>query len=108
MGRVAEARAWFADADVLLTVENTYRPELNGTRRRIVKVGASYFDAVMLDDSAPYGERGTVQRAGSQCRGNIPTRALDIIAMADDEVTFALGYVQRLKGHTVTFRKAAA
>jgi len=105
MSKVRQAQEFFATADVILTVENTYRPELNGTRRRVYRVGKSYADATLLDDSASYGTLGKVQKAGTDCRISIPTRAADIVAVGEDEVTFRLGRYERLADHTVTLRK---
>jgi hypothetical protein len=101
-GKVSQARAFFADAEVLVTVENTYRPELNGCRRQVTKAGASYFHAVLLDDVNERNPAGTV------CHGNIPTRAGDIVAIDDEQITCKLGDIPRLAGHTVTMRKVTA
>lgn len=91
-------REFFADAAVIETVENTYRPSLNGTRRRVTKVGASYFDAIVLDG----------EQAGQDCRGVIPTRLGDVVSLGDGAITIKLAGPKgppRLVGHTVTYRK---
>jgi hypothetical protein len=95
MTTVEKARVWFADADVLITVENTKRPVLNGTRRRVTRTGASFFLAVMLDGDS----------AGKDTRGVIPTLASEIVRQDADEITVKLGGRGRLEGHTVTYRK---
>lgn len=109
MNRIKAAQAFFEGIGVggiLLTVENTYRPELNGTRRQITKIRKSGYDAILLDDTAPYGSRGDIQTAGDACAGSIPTRAGDIVEVTDDTITTKLGDTERLAGHTVTMRRA--
>jgi hypothetical protein len=74
MSKLEEPQAFFAGVHTITTVENTYRPVLNGTRRRITRVGKSFFDAELLDDSSDGRNK-----AGQDCRGVIPTRAGDVI-----------------------------
>jgi hypothetical protein len=103
MSKVKAAQAFFEGVDTITTVENTYRPVLNGTRRRLTRVGKSFFDAVLLDDSSDGRNK-----AGQDCRGVIPTRAGDVLSVSDTQVTFRLGRPgTRLAEHHVTYRKAA-
>ncbi|ERR1022692_1919815 len=102
MSKLKEAQAFFAGVHTITTVENTYHPVLNGTRRRITRVGKSFFDAELLDDSSDGRNK-----AGQDCRGVIPTRAGDVISISETEVTFRLGRPRtRLAEHHVTYRKA--
>ncbi len=98
MSRVEQARAWFADAEVITVVANTYRPGLTGQTRRVTKVGRSFFDAEVLDGPG----------VGTRTRGVLPTRARDVIEITDTTVTFRLGDLGRLAGHTVTYAKDKA
>lgn len=93
--RVAQAQAWFEGVEVLTTVENTYQPRLNGKRRTITKLGKSYFEGAMLDD---VDDR---LKAGAPFRGHVPTRAADVVAISDTEITLRIGR----DDHTVTYRK---
>lgn len=101
MSKIAEAQQFFDGVQFIVTVENTYRPTLNGTRRRITHVGRSFFDGVLLDASS---DGKTL--AGESFRGIIPTRARDVLRVTDTEVTFRLGSTPRLSEHYVTYRKA--
>lgn len=102
MSKVETAQAFFAGVHTITTVENTYRPELDGTRRRITRVGKSFFGAELLDDSSDGRNK-----AGQDCRGVIPTRAGDVLSTSETEVTFRLGRPgTRLAEHHVTYRKA--
>ena len=101
MNRIKAAQGFFDGVHTITTVENTYRPELDGTRRRITRVGKSFFDAELLDDSSDGRNK-----AGQDCRGVIPTHAGDVLAVSDTEVTFRLGRPgTRLAEHHVTYRK---
>ena len=101
MNKVRAAQQFFDGVEVILTVENTYRPGLNGTRRQITRVGKSFYDAKLLDASSD----GT-QPAGRSCRGVIPTRAGEVISVTDSEATFRLGAPGTWIGeHHVTYRK---
>ena len=95
MRTLDQVRALFEDGAVVECVENTYRPELNGTRRRIDKLGKSYADCTPLDGPD----------AGKSCgfRMALPTRARDVLAVSADAVTFRLGR----DDHTVTLRREA-
>lgn len=100
MSKTDEARAFFTDVDVVTTVKNTYRPALNGTRRRITRLGNAFFDATLLDDTTD-GD----QKAGTDCRGHIPTRASEVIAVSAGEAMFRLGPPGTpLYEHYVTYR----
>jgi hypothetical protein len=101
MNKVKAAQAFFAGVHTITTVENTYRPVLNGTRRRITHLGKTFFDAELLDDTSD--GRNT---AGQDCRGVIPARAGDVLSISETEVTFRLGQPgTRLAEHHVTYRK---
>jgi hypothetical protein len=95
MGRVQQAQAWFEGVEVLTTVENTFQPRLNGKRRKITKLGKTFFDGVMIDD---VDER---LKAGGAFYGRIPTRASDVVAISDTEITLKIGRDE----HTVTYSK---
>lgn len=99
MTLVQEAQAFFAVGNVFEQVENTYQPSSDGIRRRVDKVGKSFYDCTPLD--GPH--------AGKPHRGSIPTRAVDVVALNDHTITFYLDQkLERLKGHTITLRRVAA
>jgi hypothetical protein len=101
MNKREAVRAFFKDVEVLMTVENTYRPELNGTRRRITRLGKTYFEATLLDATTD-GR----QMAGSECRGGIPIFASEVLSVSETEATFRLGPPgTRLYEHRITYRK---
>jgi hypothetical protein len=87
---VERVKLLFSEGVVLETVSNTYRPVLDGSTRRVTKVGASYFDYVMLDG----------EQAGENGHSYFPKRASDVVSVSDDEVTYKLSR----DGHTVTLR----
>ena len=92
---VQQARAFFTVGETITVVENTYRPKLNGTARKITRVGAAFYKATTILD-------GREQKI----HGDIPTRAQDIITLTDSELTCALKQSpQRPAGHTITYRK---
>jgi hypothetical protein len=104
MSKIRDAQGFFSDAQVIVTVENTYRPALNGARRRVTHVGKSFFEGVLLDSSSD-GK----SEAGQPFRGIIPTRAGDVIRVTDTEATFRLGMLGTPRGeHHVTYRKEAS
>jgi hypothetical protein len=81
------------EGHLIETVENTYRPELNGMRSRVEKVGRTVIDIRPID--GPH--------AGKRFRGTMPKRASDVIAANDHTATFRIGR----DDHTVTYRKVA-
>jgi len=91
MATIDRVRAILAADTVVRTVENTYRPVLNGTRRRIEKCGATVFTYEVLDGKQ-VGERG---------RSEFP-KARDVVEVTDERVTWRLGR----DDHTVTFERA--
>lgn len=101
MSRVAQAQAWFEGVEVVTTVSNTFQPRLDGSRRTIEKLGKSFFDGRMLDD---VDDR---LRAGMPFHGTIPSRARDVVAISDTEITFRLDLDPSKGEHTVTYRKQA-
>lgn len=79
---------------VLLCVENTYRPELNGTRRIITKTQkASYRCNQLNSDGLPDGKTFW---------GDLPTRAGDIVSSNGDTVTWRMNGAAT--GHLLTMR----
>jgi hypothetical protein len=103
MRKTAHAFAFFDGVEILTTIENTYRPQLNGTRRRITRLGRTFFDAILLDDTTD-----GLHRTGTLFRGNIPSRASEVVSVSDTEATFRLGPPgSKLHTHQITYRKAA-
>lgn len=107
MSKVEQAQAFFADARIVTTVRNTYRPEVDGTRLRVDVVGKSFVDGVVLDEILR-ANGDVASRVGSRFRCNIPKRASEVVAVSDTEATFKLGATERLRDHTVTYRKDGA
>jgi hypothetical protein len=102
MSKIREAQDFFDGVQVIVTVENTYCPALNGVRRQITHVGKSFFEGVLLDPSSD-----GVNQAGQSFRGIIPTRARDVIRVTATEATFRLGAPgTKLGEHQVTYSKA--
>jgi hypothetical protein len=88
-------RARIPAGTVLECVENTYRPQLNGSRRSVTDNRPTFFDYVVLDGP----QRGEVGRSAW------PTRASEITWLDARTVRWPLGRRGgRLAGHTVTFR----
>ena len=96
MTTLDKVRALFEEGATMETVENTYRPVLNGSKRRLTSVGRTVFSYEVLD-GAHAGEKG---------RSEFPKRARDVVSLTDDTVTYKLGLPASAKGdHTVTLRK---
>lgn len=93
MRKLDQVRALFEPGTVLVTVRNTYRPELDGTRRRVRSLGRTVYSCDILDGPT----------AGRAFRGVLPARARDVLAVDTSEVTFRLGRGD----HTVTLRREA-
>jgi hypothetical protein len=88
MTTLDRVRALFAEGDVVRCIENTYRPALDGTDRRIDKMGKSYAECTSLT-GPDVGKRGFYMR--------LPERARDVVELTDTRVTY------RIRGeHTVT------
>jgi hypothetical protein len=84
-------RDLFPLGGIIECVENTYRPILNGSRRRVTGVRKSSLDVEVL--SGPdAGKRGFVM--------TLPARAGDVLTLSEDTVTFRIGRSE----HTCTFR----
>jgi hypothetical protein len=88
-----QAKLWFHVGDRLLQIENTYIPAMDGSVRRIDKVGVSFYDCTIVD--------GGGKNHGKPYRGNIPTRASDVVAINDHTITMKVGRGE----HTVTLRR---
>ena len=91
MRTLDQVKAVLSEGAVIRTVENTYRPELNGTRRRVTKLGRTYFRYEMLDG----------EQVGTVGYTNLPL-ARDVLEVTDEQVTFRLAV---RPGHTVTLRR---
>ena len=76
--------------DVLLCVENTYRPEINGTRRYLNQVGPSVVVCTLEDQES------------RNYRMEWP-KASDVLSVTDEEITYKIG----IGDHTVTLRRVA-
>jgi hypothetical protein len=98
MRTVEKVRALFSEGAVLECVENTYRPELNGSRRRIDKLGKTFADCTTLD-GPDAGKPGGFYMS-------LPSRAGDVVELTDDTVTYRLDGPAANDGaeHTVTLR----
>lgn len=88
------AHEFFREGDHLLQVENTYIPSMDGSVRRVAKVGRSFYDCTIVSGGKP-------DRIGKAYRGNIPTRARDIVAVNDHTITHRIGR----DDHTITLRR---
>lgn len=92
--QLQRAQAFFNVGDVLEQVENTYIPSMDGSIRRVEKVGKSYYECTIV--------RG--KHEGKPYRGGIPTRARDVVAVNDHTITTRIGR----DDHTVTLRRVPA
>lgn len=93
--KLTELRDRIPVGTVLECVENTYRPVLNGTSRRIIENRPTFYRFVQLTDpDAP------------ESVGAWPTRTSEITWLAENVVRWPLyrqGSGSRVDGHTVTF-----
>jgi hypothetical protein len=92
---IDKVRELFEEGGTVTCIENTYRTELNGSTRRIDKLGKSYADCTPL--TGPDVGKGGFYMA-------LPTRAKDVVAVTDTEATWKIGRDE----HTVTIRKGSA
>jgi hypothetical protein len=90
MTTLEKVRAMFPLDAHVECVENTYRPELNGTRRRVTRVQKQRLGVEVL----------TGPGAGKPFDLVLPSRAGDVLALTSEQVTFRLGREE----HTVTYR----
>lgn len=91
MRTLEEVRQLFPIGAVIECVENTYRPELNGSRRRVSAVRKSSLDVEVLSGHDA-GKPGFVMA--------LPARAGDVLSRSANTVTFRIGRGE----HTCTFR----
>lgn len=74
-------------------VENTYRPELNGTRRTIEKVQRESYAAIE-------------EHSGETVWGALPKRVREVVSVDETQATFYIDDTsERLTGHTITIRR---
>jgi hypothetical protein len=91
MRTLEEVRELFPLGAVIECVENTCRPVLNGSTRRVTGVRKSSLDAEVLNGHHA-GKPGFVMA--------LPARAGDVLSLSNDTVTFRIGRGE----HTATFR----
>lgn len=91
MRTLEEVRELFPIGAVIECVENTYRPVLNGSRRRVTGVRKSSLDVEVLSGHGA-GKPGFVMA--------LPARAGEVLSLCYDTVTFRIGRGE----HTCTFR----
>jgi hypothetical protein len=84
-------RGMFPLGATIECVENTYRPELNGSTRRVTRAGRSKLRVEIL--TGPGAGNAGFEMA-------LPANASDVLELTDDTVKFRLGR----GGHTATFR----
>lgn len=95
MRKLEALRARIPAGTELECVENTYRPQLNGSHRRVTDNRPTFFQYIVLDGP----------RSGEAGRSAWPTRASEITWLDARTVRWPLGRCgSRLAGHTVTFR----
>jgi hypothetical protein len=80
LNKVEQVRSLLSEGTVLECVENTYIPKLNGTRRKLTRVGKAVAEGVSLDAACE----------GKLFRMYLPTRVCDVLAVSDDEFTYLL------------------
>jgi len=85
-------RALFPLGATVEVIENTYRPVLNGSTRRVTGVRKSSLDVELLSGHDAGRPGGFVMA--------LPARADDVLSLSQDTVTFRIGR----EGHTCTFR----
>jgi hypothetical protein len=85
-------RTLFPRGATVEVIENTYRPVLNGSTRRVTGVRKSSLDVEILSGHG-VGKPGRFTMA-------LPARAGDVLSLSDDTVTFRIGRGE----HTCTFR----
>ncbi len=90
MRTLEQVRALFPIGAEVECVENTYRPELNGTRRRITRVQKQRLGVEVL----------TGPGVGRPFDVVLPARARDVLELTGEQVRFRLGRGE----HTVTYR----
>ncbi len=90
MSTLDQVRALFPLGAEVECVENTYRPECNGTRRRITRVQKQRLGAEVL----------TGPGVGRPFDMVLPVRARDVLELTGEQVRFRLGRGE----HTVTYR----
>jgi hypothetical protein len=85
-------RALFPLGATVEVIENTYRPVLNGSTRRVIGMRKSSLDVELLSGHDTGKPGGFVMA--------LPARAGDVLSLSDDTVTFRIGRGE----HTCTFR----
>jgi hypothetical protein len=91
MRTLEEVRALFPHGAVLECVENTYRPELNGSTRRVSRLHHTKLGVEVL--TGPGTGKSGFDMA-------LPARAGDVLELGPDRVKFRI----RRGEHTVTLR----
>jgi hypothetical protein len=89
-------RALFEEGATITVVSNTKRPQLDGSTRRITRLGKSFAECDVL--SGPGAGAGGF-------RMPLPTRAGDVLAVSELEATWAMD--GPAEGHTLTIRRLA-
>jgi len=94
-----ELRARLPEGTEVECVANTLRPELNGTRRRIIENRPTFYRFIQLTDADAHKTN----------HGTWPRRAADITWLDDHTVRFTLYRVGSrgpvpIDGHTLTLR----
>lgn len=92
-------RALVEEGAILECVENTKRPELNGTRREVTRAGKSFF----IFDYEPLDGGETVKGGYTQ----LPDRAGDVLDLTDDTVKWVMGVDHHGVTHTLTLRRVS-
>lgn len=92
--KVKDVQSRIVNGAVIECVENTYRPELNGTLRKVTKAQKQNYRWVAI------AADGTEEAKPSW--GHLPKRESDILASTNDTVTFKME--QAGVGHTLTLR----
>jgi hypothetical protein len=89
MNAIDRVRALFVEGEEVECVRNTYIPDRDGQRRRVVKVGRTVVECEC--DGKPY-------------RMELPTRVGDVVEVDEQQATWKM----RPAGHTVTIRRIGA
>ena len=82
MTTLDQVRALFTEGALIECVENTYRPEISGTRRRITRVGRSFCVCDLLENDK-VTEEGFWK--------TYPKLARDVLHVDEQSVKYRLG-----------------